>query len=133
MTNLSSWWKGDPFVRCNADPCSQNPCGVNADCESTGSRAVCKCRKGYEVRFFRIVVTTFLVLFYSLKYFRSTSNYPPPTPSIQATLYYLGLKSLFLGQELQFCWSRFCNMYIWKFMILKYFKSGPIFMKLNIS
>ena len=42
-------YTGDPFVRCNADPCSENPCGVNADCTSTGNRAVCKCRQGYEV------------------------------------------------------------------------------------
>ena len=43
-------YTGDPFQRCNADPCSENPCGVNADCESAGNRAVCKCRQGYEVR-----------------------------------------------------------------------------------
>lgn len=43
-------YTGDPFVRCNADPCSQSPCGINADCESAGNRAVCKCRQGYEVR-----------------------------------------------------------------------------------
>jgi len=41
-------YTGDPFVRCNADPCSQSPCGTNADCESNGNRAVCKCRQGYE-------------------------------------------------------------------------------------
>ena len=27
----------------------QSPCGTNADCESNGNRAVCKCRQGYEV------------------------------------------------------------------------------------
>ena len=42
-------YTGDPFVRCDADPCSQNPCGANADCQSQGNRAVCRCRQGYEV------------------------------------------------------------------------------------
>jgi hypothetical protein len=44
-----SGYTGDPFVRCDADPCSQNPCGANADCQSQGNRAVCRCREGYEV------------------------------------------------------------------------------------
>ena len=35
---------GDPFVRCNDNPCSQDPCGQNADCEAQGARAVCRCR-----------------------------------------------------------------------------------------
>ena len=40
---------GDPFVRCNDNPCSVDPCGSNADCEAQGNRAVCRCREGYEV------------------------------------------------------------------------------------
>ena len=40
--------QGDPFVNCVLNPCSQSPCGINADCSATGARAVCKCRPNYE-------------------------------------------------------------------------------------
>jgi len=30
------------------DPCFPSPCGTNADCRSTGNRAVCSCPAGYE-------------------------------------------------------------------------------------
>ena len=43
---------GDPFVRCNDNPCSVDPCGANADCEAQGNRAVCRCREGYEGKIF---------------------------------------------------------------------------------
>jgi len=31
-----------------SDPCFPSPCGTNADCRSTGNRAVCSCPAGYE-------------------------------------------------------------------------------------
>ena len=34
--------------RCNDNPCGQDPCGANADCENRGGRAICKCRPNYE-------------------------------------------------------------------------------------
>ena len=37
---------GDPFVNCQLEPCSQDPCGANADCNSRGRSAVCQCRPG---------------------------------------------------------------------------------------
>ena len=40
--------QGDPFVNCRLNPCSQSPCGINADCSATGARAVCRCRPNYE-------------------------------------------------------------------------------------
>ena len=42
------YFQGDPFVNCILNPCSQSPCGINADCSATGARAVCKCRPNYE-------------------------------------------------------------------------------------
>ena len=41
-------YEGDPFVQCSLNPCLTNPCGVNAECEESGTRAVCKCLDGYE-------------------------------------------------------------------------------------
>ena len=38
---------GDPFVNCQLEPCSQDPCGTNAECESQGRSAICKCPRGY--------------------------------------------------------------------------------------
>jgi hypothetical protein len=32
--NLFSGYVGDPFVDCQLEPCSQNPCGSNAECDS---------------------------------------------------------------------------------------------------
>ena len=29
-------YQGDPYTGCNADPCSQSPCGVNAECSKNG-------------------------------------------------------------------------------------------------
>merc|ERR1712141_552483 len=29
------------------EPCSTGPCGTNAECESTGRTAICKCPRGY--------------------------------------------------------------------------------------
>ena len=37
---------GDPFVNCQLEPCSTDPCGTNAECESQGRSAICKCPKG---------------------------------------------------------------------------------------
>ena len=31
-----------------SDPCIPSPCGAQADCRSTGNRAVCSCPAGYE-------------------------------------------------------------------------------------
>ena len=47
ISQFENWYFnliGDPFVRCNDNPCSQDPCGQNADCEAQGARAVCRCR-----------------------------------------------------------------------------------------
>ena len=47
VSQFENWYFdliGDPFVRCNDNPCSQDPCGQNADCEAQGARAVCRCR-----------------------------------------------------------------------------------------
>jgi len=41
-------YEGDPFVQCLANPCRQAPCGTNANCQESGTRAVCKCIDGYE-------------------------------------------------------------------------------------
>ena len=27
---------GDPYSNCEVNPCTQNPCGINAECENTG-------------------------------------------------------------------------------------------------
>lgn len=35
------------FTSCELNPCFNNPCGANADCESRGRSAVCRCRSGY--------------------------------------------------------------------------------------
>merc|ERR1711953_1108822 len=29
------------------DPCQPHPCGINAECESSGGRAICKCPRGF--------------------------------------------------------------------------------------
>ena len=47
---ISQFFKGyigDPFVNCQLEPCSQDPCGTNAECESQGRSAICKCPRGY--------------------------------------------------------------------------------------
>ena len=38
---------GDPFVGCNLEPCSQDPCGVQAECDSRGRTAICRCPRGF--------------------------------------------------------------------------------------
>ena len=48
--------QGDPFVNCVLNPCSQSPCGINADCSATGARAVCRCRANYEGGNYRYIV-----------------------------------------------------------------------------
>ncbi len=30
-------YQGDPYTGCNADPCSQSPCGINAECSKNGN------------------------------------------------------------------------------------------------
>ena len=40
-------YEGDPFVNCVLNPCLTSPCGINADCERNGDRAICNCRDGY--------------------------------------------------------------------------------------
>ena len=35
-------------MNCVLNPCSQSPCGINADCSANGARAVCRCRPNYE-------------------------------------------------------------------------------------
>ena len=35
------------FVSCNEDPCSVEPCGSNAECETRGGSAVCTCPPGF--------------------------------------------------------------------------------------
>ena len=35
------------FVSCNEDPCSVEPCGSNAECETRGRSAVCTCPNGF--------------------------------------------------------------------------------------
>ena len=32
---------------CELNPCFNDPCGANADCDSRGRSAVCRCRSGY--------------------------------------------------------------------------------------
>ena len=34
------------FYSCELNPCFNDPCGANADCESRGRSAVCRCRSG---------------------------------------------------------------------------------------
>jgi len=29
-------YEGDPYTGCIADPCSQSPCGINAECSKNG-------------------------------------------------------------------------------------------------
>ncbi|CAB4057393.1 unnamed protein product [Lepeophtheirus salmonis] len=41
-------FEGDPYVRCNDNPCNKSPCGANAVCENVNARASCKCRPNYE-------------------------------------------------------------------------------------
>ena len=38
----------DPTTRCRLEPCSTDPCGIDAECESRGRQAVCKCPRGYQ-------------------------------------------------------------------------------------
>jgi len=37
-----------PRQQAPSDPCIPSPCGAQADCRSTGNRAVCSCPPGYE-------------------------------------------------------------------------------------
>ena len=34
------------YFRCNRDPCYDDPCGPNANCESRNDAAVCTCPPG---------------------------------------------------------------------------------------
>ncbi len=38
---------GNPTVGCNLEPCSTDPCGIDAECEPRGRQAVCRCPRGF--------------------------------------------------------------------------------------
>ena len=66
MCSCPAGYEGDPYTGCIADPCSQSPCGINAECSKNGRnkprpewgriwnkgrvRSRCGSRNGVEVR-----------------------------------------------------------------------------------
>ena len=58
IQHVTLFLQGDPFVNCVLNPCSQSPCGINADCSANGARAVCRCRTNYEGGFLHLKTFT---------------------------------------------------------------------------
>ena len=42
------WWMKKVIFGITPDPCLNDPCGANAECEPNGTNAVCRCPFGHE-------------------------------------------------------------------------------------